>query len=341
MMLNASDVQGLRSLAEATAGGPKSATDTDGNLEALASAEYDVEHLDYGYVRECTDLHELRVLSAVLRSGKEGLYPDLETAIEDRIIQVGGSLGPHDRRLGAVDEPTRSAAASEISAWVESLAAPSKALTESKKSNKSGPPLPVTDMAVAVDPALHQALADAENRKGHEALRSGDFQEAADAYARASVLQPSDPRFPANGAVAWQRAGNRDRAAACAQAALRLAPPPPLAYKCYLRLATARLGQARYRDALDALDQCARLAPEAIAMGAGSASVQQLLHEPLQAKARADWMNADFSAYRAWAEAGVGSASLPSSTAAAVSSKTKKKLQIVVVEDEDEEDDDE
>ncbi|ETI38076.1 hypothetical protein F441_15918 [Phytophthora nicotianae CJ01A1] len=48
----------------------------------------DVEMLDYGFVERCTDLDELKGILAMLRSGKEGRYPDLEKATEDRILAV-------------------------------------------------------------------------------------------------------------------------------------------------------------------------------------------------------------------------------------------------------------
>ncbi len=37
----------------------------------------DVEMLDYGYVSECNDLNKLNGILAMLRSGKEGYFPDV------------------------------------------------------------------------------------------------------------------------------------------------------------------------------------------------------------------------------------------------------------------------
>ncbi|KAJ8540740.1 hypothetical protein ON010_g12485 [Phytophthora cinnamomi] len=48
----------------------------------------DVEMLDYGFVERCSDLDELKGILATLRSGKEGRYPDLEKATEDRILAL-------------------------------------------------------------------------------------------------------------------------------------------------------------------------------------------------------------------------------------------------------------
>ncbi|KAJ3109248.1 Sperm associated antigen 1 [Phlyctochytrium planicorne] len=53
--------------------------------------EYDVSQLDYGYVKTASDIPQLKKLLAVLRSGKEGYYPDLEKSFEDRIIELDSS----------------------------------------------------------------------------------------------------------------------------------------------------------------------------------------------------------------------------------------------------------
>ncbi|KNE70864.1 hypothetical protein AMAG_14969 [Allomyces macrogynus ATCC 38327] len=88
-MMSAPDLDALRNLAQTGPAGSKSAPDWD---EDVVPEDYDVERLDYGYVRTATDLLELKKLLAVLRSGKEGLYPDLERAFEERIVELGGAL---------------------------------------------------------------------------------------------------------------------------------------------------------------------------------------------------------------------------------------------------------
>ncbi|KAI8801026.1 hypothetical protein BJ742DRAFT_874181, partial [Cladochytrium replicatum] len=62
------------------------------------SEDYDVNHLDFGYVEKCTNVPELKNLLQVLRSGKEGWYFDLEKAIEDRLK----TLDPTYRRTEKV-----------------------------------------------------------------------------------------------------------------------------------------------------------------------------------------------------------------------------------------------
>ncbi|KAF1772490.1 Tetratricopeptide repeat [Phytophthora cactorum] len=54
------------------------------SLHTRKHKSIDVEMLDYGFVKRCTDLDELKGILAMLRSGKEGRYPGLEKATEGR-----------------------------------------------------------------------------------------------------------------------------------------------------------------------------------------------------------------------------------------------------------------
>ncbi|KAE8906585.1 hypothetical protein PF005_g2334 [Phytophthora fragariae] len=71
----------------AISGGVASAPDFF-SLHTRKPKTIDVEMLDYGFVERCSDLDELKGILATLRSGREGRYPDLEKATEDRILAV-------------------------------------------------------------------------------------------------------------------------------------------------------------------------------------------------------------------------------------------------------------
>lgn len=45
----------------------------------------DIEMLDYGYIEKCSDAHKLRAIVDILKSGKEGFYPDV-SFINDVLI---------------------------------------------------------------------------------------------------------------------------------------------------------------------------------------------------------------------------------------------------------------
>ena len=51
------------------------------------SKKYDVPlgHLDYHYIRDCSNVKELEKILRVLRSGEEGRYPEMEELTEQRI----------------------------------------------------------------------------------------------------------------------------------------------------------------------------------------------------------------------------------------------------------------
>lgn len=61
----------------------------------IASQDYNIDHLDYAYVASCPDTKELRKLLAVLRSGNEGSYPQLEQAIIDRLGVLDPKFKPY------------------------------------------------------------------------------------------------------------------------------------------------------------------------------------------------------------------------------------------------------
>ncbi|KAJ3047930.1 Sperm associated antigen 1 [Rhizophlyctis rosea] len=69
-------------------------------LETEPIGDYDVSHLDYSYVATCNDVKELSLLLSVLRSGKEGIYPELEDAIERRMDEVDPR---RDRKMKPAD----------------------------------------------------------------------------------------------------------------------------------------------------------------------------------------------------------------------------------------------
>ena len=66
-------------------------------FQADTTKKYDIPvgHLDYDYIRNCSDTKELEKILKILRSGDEGFYPDMETVCEERIEK----LNPKSRVL--------------------------------------------------------------------------------------------------------------------------------------------------------------------------------------------------------------------------------------------------
>jgi hypothetical protein len=48
-----------------------------GGTSSAEESKIEVEMLDYGYVNECTDWKQMSAIVRVLKSGKEGIYPDV------------------------------------------------------------------------------------------------------------------------------------------------------------------------------------------------------------------------------------------------------------------------
>ncbi|KAJ1422462.1 hypothetical protein B484DRAFT_332256, partial [Ochromonadaceae sp. CCMP2298] len=59
-----------------------------GQSSAQEEAKVEVEMLDYGYVNDCTDWKQLNAILNVLKSGKEGIYPDLIKVTENRLVEL-------------------------------------------------------------------------------------------------------------------------------------------------------------------------------------------------------------------------------------------------------------
>lgn len=61
----------------------------------LEKYEIPVEHLDFIYVKNCTDVREVERMLEILQSGEEGYYPELTKCTEQRLQD----LDPNHRML--------------------------------------------------------------------------------------------------------------------------------------------------------------------------------------------------------------------------------------------------
>ncbi|CEG46422.1 FOG: TPR repeat [Plasmopara halstedii] len=103
----------------------------------------DVEMLDYGFVERCTNLDELKGILVTLRSGKEGRYPELEKATENRILAV---LPERERkkiismrsRLSANEVTTE---VDELASWAAAMDLRNEALIRQAPLKREHPPV--------------------------------------------------------------------------------------------------------------------------------------------------------------------------------------------------------
>lgn len=57
----------------------------------LKKYEIPVEHLDFGYVKDCTNVLEVGQMLEILRSGEEGYYHELTKCTEQRLRELDPS----------------------------------------------------------------------------------------------------------------------------------------------------------------------------------------------------------------------------------------------------------
>lgn len=57
----------------------------------MSTPEVPIEWLEIPYIRECSNQNDLAAIISVLRSGKEGVYPHLESAAEKRMRELNPS----------------------------------------------------------------------------------------------------------------------------------------------------------------------------------------------------------------------------------------------------------
>ncbi|RHY31197.1 hypothetical protein DYB32_003691 [Aphanomyces invadans] len=113
------------------------------SLHKRKSKEVDVDMLDYEYVASCSDIDLLKNILVVLKSGKEGRYPQLEAAVEERLMEV---LPPSEKQriLRMKARPSEADIHNEtasLTTWEAQMAAKSAELDAARKmSHRSVPP---------------------------------------------------------------------------------------------------------------------------------------------------------------------------------------------------------
>ncbi|XP_076467629.1 sperm-associated antigen 1-like [Babylonia areolata] len=118
---------------------------TQDYYKAETTKRYDIPlaHLDYAYIRDCSDVKELEKILKVLRSGDEGHYPELENAAEKRLE----ALCPKSRvlrkenpalRASDLDKPEQEHLKSELETWKSDMENKENVLGTSAVSKRVG-----------------------------------------------------------------------------------------------------------------------------------------------------------------------------------------------------------
>ena len=112
--------------------------------EGDTTKDVTVDMLDYKFVEECTDPKKLKLVLSVLKSGKEGFYPELIKATEEKLLTL---LPAKERqtimRMKVQASPAEvMEAESGLNAWQSKISSTAKA-SETKSTiskNKKGLP---------------------------------------------------------------------------------------------------------------------------------------------------------------------------------------------------------
>ncbi len=111
------------------------------SLHNRKKKDVDIEMLDYEYVAKCTDVDLLKNILAVLQSGKEGKYPPLEKAAEERLLELLPKT-ERDRVLRMKSEPSNGDIDQEkhqLASWETEIERKSAALEEEVLKKAGGP----------------------------------------------------------------------------------------------------------------------------------------------------------------------------------------------------------
>eukprot|EP00041_Stephanoeca_diplocostata_P030430 m.921021 g.921021 ORF g.921021 m.921021 type:complete len:1182 (-) comp23755_c0_seq4:329-3874(-) len=154
----------------------------------------EVEHLDYGYVEKCTDGRHLEKILLVLKSGKEGVYPDLEEFTKRRLreIKPTSSILKETKRVQSVrelDKDERAKITREIASWTSVMSEQER--TRQQNATAAGSGVSMDDSPVSLPPIRGQAATitvhptskvettshkTSSNKKSGKAIPGGDFR---------------------------------------------------------------------------------------------------------------------------------------------------------------------
>ncbi|KAM4704932.1 sperm-associated antigen 1 [Rhinophrynus dorsalis] len=264
-----------------------------------------IGHLDYSFISKCLDVKYLEKILFVLRSGEEGLYPDLTEFCEKRIQ----SLSPNSRALRK-DKPPATAADFSLEEWqhidkdikknkktsvnktvprdykdwdrfdVEKELSKidvgsekkelSKTIINSKTSN-----INKTIDTAGISPEQRNIFANNEKDKGNEAFRCGDYKEAVIYYSRSISVLPSAAAYN-NRAQAEIKLKNWENAMNDCERVLDLDPGN---IKAFLRRATIHKNLCNYQAAVTDLRIVLRHEPDNPMAKKTLAEVNELLQK--------------------------------------------------------------
>ncbi|KAG7389030.1 hypothetical protein PHYBOEH_007643 [Phytophthora boehmeriae] len=137
----------------------------------------DVDMLDYGFVNKCSDLDELKGILAMLRSGKEGRYPELEKATEDRILAIlpEKERSKIQRMRSGPTASERSSEIDELANWTAEMDLKNEALKRQTPIQRSLPPVRGQAASAPVQTDTERCTAGKAEKKS-KSIQAYDFR---------------------------------------------------------------------------------------------------------------------------------------------------------------------
>lgn len=143
-----------------------------------------IQHLDFEYVKKCTDGSELEKILKILKSNEEGYFPALITATEERLTEIKPKsklLRKPEQVLSKNSLPseTRHSVVKELEQWMKTMETYNEQLESTK----------LTSSQIASKIRQTKQMQDNENKKIERRIKSTDYESWAKYDADTEILK--------------------------------------------------------------------------------------------------------------------------------------------------------
>ncbi|OCT77005.1 hypothetical protein XELAEV_18032208mg [Xenopus laevis] len=235
-----------------------------------------IDHLEYSFLENCSDIKHLEKILWLLRSGEERNYPELTAFCEERLWNLAPQsrmvmdikmkeqnesvIQPDTENLPSVrsysslptdikqKEKEKKGVSKKVPqdyrAW-DRIVDDAEKQEQSKTIHSKTSAIKKAIDTASLSPSQRRLIADNEKEKGNEAFRSGDYQEAITYYSRSLSVLPSAAAFN-NRAQAEVKLNNWRNALNDCERVLELDPGNT---KAFLRRAISHKNLSNYHAA--------------------------------------------------------------------------------------------
>mmetsp|Transcript_18579 Transcript_18579/g.20196 ORF Transcript_18579/g.20196 Transcript_18579/m.20196 type:complete len:916 (-) Transcript_18579:34-2781(-) len=260
--------------------------------------QVEVDMMDFSFVESCSDWKQLLKILQVLKSGKEGHYPELVRSTEEKLLRV--MPAKEKKRYTAINataSPTEAAeAGKDLIKWIQQTHSIDTSLKQTGAKNEDSTILLEEEnnflefnlskaqfrkvleardkfhVEKFATPFQRTNKAEIERRKGNDCFKAKDFEGAILYYTNAIALHPFAESAWTNRALAYLKKELFDQAEGDCNVALKL---NPTSIKAVIRRGSARLSSGKYELAAKDFQHGLELEP-------ANADVDKLLAKALE-----------------------------------------------------------